>query len=1068
MMATGGPDGRSQDGGGGESDAPRTFASSRDNGLENILTELNHWTAAHMSVDGESINEESSCLFHLQSSSFETSGISLSFLLSGQYRFSLQCPFGYPNHTEHFYIPEADKNIKLWANALNEYLLDAPHMLSLSQILDKASSIHWNDRRESTSNSEDECECNMDEDEEAETEMPALSGDELFTTEWELTAARKKKRWATKEKEVREKLKAKVGPSGAEANAFHLTGQEKDQAKQIFTSSAASGILTNDLLKILEKHKQGGFTADAVDDNIYQWCIRLFDFQPDSGLHSDLMILQEKFGYNFIELQLDFAIDLYPFYPPLVKVIRPRLQGSMMQRVTNMEMLKLSYWNPAKDMRSILLDIKQFLQQWARLQVDSERNDPKRYPYGSYVDIEHHLLRLALVSEVNPRANFKYHIDVERLPAMKPSTSLKSLMLSSPADVANHDDHYYAKDQKRRDEYWAAGVGFGHHNRPEWDIRAYVAAQKEKDKQIESVLHKILHELKVLYANHAPQLKPRSSHHMAHGCAAAGLKDGGSSSGVGSNSSGCTSGSSSNSSSEHLMVCVGVEEGSDGCVVNMDQSDCIVDPVADVYNILEGSALVPFTEQYLKTDSFLEICRHTAVYRVIVDIIKEIALQPQLVPLLGRLTNQQESVYQHLSNLEQKANTLLHHICKAGNGCIPKPPKREGHTASKRSKERTNSPQEHPHMPGGDSHGAATAEEKLAREFQSLFKDVSEAFRRLNIDPHRPAESENHLTDGHGNDVAHVEPPQEVMDISIVSDQHILEGKYKMVMGDLQFQACTFDVDAPNSHHFAKVFKKQEALSQAQIFRIAQELTSLAISLPLNLCSAIFLRTDDDKLTLMKALITGPEDTPYSGGCFQFDIFFPSGYPKVPPMVNLQTTGSGTVRFNPNLYNCGKVCLSLLGTWDGQQGEQWNETTSTILQVLVSIQSLILVPEPYFNEPGYEQEIGTEAGDKHSAEYNLDIRINTIKHAMIGQLQNPSTGFEDVIRAHFFLKKERLLEEVEEWMRTSKSTKLERAVQNLRSELHKLEPPPKLVNLLNTPSAAATATVTLATLQIPS
>jgi len=40
-------------------------------------------------------------------------------------------------------------------------------------------------------------------------------------------------------------------------------------------------------------------------------------------------------------------------------------------------------------------------------------------------------------------------------------------------------------------------------------------------------------------------------------------------------------------------------------------------------------------------------------------------------------------------------------------------------------------------------------------------------------------------------------------------------------------------------------------------------------------------------------------------------------------------------------------------------------------QVLVSIQSLILVPEPYFNEPGYEQEIGTEAGEKHSAEYNL-------------------------------------------------------------------------------------------------
>lgn len=68
-----------------------------------------------------------------------------------------------------------------------------------------------------------------------------------------------------------------------------------------------------------------------------------------------------------------------------------------MQRVTNMEMLKLSYWNPAKDMKSILVDIKHFLQQWARIEATSERNDRRRYPYGSYVDIEHHLLRLALV-----------------------------------------------------------------------------------------------------------------------------------------------------------------------------------------------------------------------------------------------------------------------------------------------------------------------------------------------------------------------------------------------------------------------------------------------------------------------------------------------------------------------------------------------------------------------------------------------------------------------------------------------------------------------------------------------
>ena len=51
------------------------------------------------------------------------------------------------------------------------------------------------------------------------------------------------------------------------------------------------------------------------------------------------------------------------------------------------------------------------------------------------------------------------------------------------------------------------------------------------------------------------------------------------------------------------------------------------------------------------------------------------------------------------------------------------------------------------------------------------------------------------------------------------------------------------------------------------------------------------------------------------------------------PQVNLQTTGRGSVRFNPNLYNCGKVCLSLLGTWPGQKEEMWNEKASTFLQV---------------------------------------------------------------------------------------------------------------------------------------
>jgi len=56
--------------------------------------------------------------------------------------------------------------------------------------------------------------------------------------------------------------------------------------------------------------------------------------------------------------------------------------------------------------------------------------------------------------------------------------------------------------------------------------------------------------------------------------------------------------------------------------------------------------------------------------------------------------------------------------------------------------------------------------------------------------------------------------------------------------------------------------------------------------------------------------MTGPADTPYANGCFEFDVYFPVDYPNSPPLINLETTGNHTIRFNPNLYNDGKVSFT--------------------------------------------------------------------------------------------------------------------------------------------------------------
>jgi ubiquitin-protein ligase len=37
-------------------------------------------------------------------------------------------------------------------------------------------------------------------------------------------------------------------------------------------------------------------------------------------------------------------------------------------------------------------------------------------------------------------------------------------------------------------------------------------------------------------------------------------------------------------------------------------------------------------------------------------------------------------------------------------------------------------------------------------------------------------------------------------------------------------------------------------------------------------------------LLQVRCIISGPQDTPYEGGLFVFDVYFPPGYPNVPPL----------------------------------------------------------------------------------------------------------------------------------------------------------------------------------------
>lgn len=75
-----------------------------------------------------------------------------------------------------------------------------------------------------------------------------------------------------------------------------------------------------------------------------------------------------------------------------------------------------------------------------------------------------------------------------------------------------------------------------------------------------------------------------------------------------------------------------------------------------------------------------------------------------------------------------------------------------------------------------------------------------------------------------------------------------------------------------------------------------------------------------------------------------------------------------------------------------------------MVQVLISIQSMILVDDPYFNEPGYESSRGSAHGKSANDAYNRQQQHNTLRYAILPALKHPDPCFVDVIKyAHLLL-----------------------------------------------------------------
>ncbi|KAJ6621581.1 hypothetical protein B0H10DRAFT_2016484 [Mycena sp. CBHHK59/15] len=201
---------------------------------------------------------------------------------------------------------------------------------------------------------------------------------------------------------------------------------------------------------------------------------------------------------------------------------------------------------------------------------------------------------------------------------------------------------------------------------------------------------------------------------------------------------------------------------------------------------------------------------------------------------------------------------------------------------------------------------------------------------------------------------------------------------------------------APQDHAYYNSPPAQP--SKSFLGRLTREYRVLASSLP----DSILVRTYEDRTDLLRSLIIGPENTPYEDAPFVIDWMLDSNFPHSPPIAHFLSWTNGNGRVNPNLYEEGKVCLSILGTWAGDRNEIWSAGRSSLLQAFVSIQGLVLVKEPWFCEPAYEKLRGTEEGIVNSRLYNEKAYV--LSRGFVRRaLELPPGGLESEIEWLYYL-----------------------------------------------------------------
>ena len=652
-----------------------------------------------------------------------------------------------------------------------------------------------------------------------------------------------KKRWELKEVQLREEkaeeqLKS-IFPNRAPNN--------------IFSSAASSKILTNDLLSFMKSPVDLGYQVNVVDDNIHHWTVKLAGFHPGTELCTDLAILDSKFGYNSVEIEMTFAVDLFPFYPPIVTIVRPRFEGFMLGKIASLKCLQLSNWDPLIGVKNCIENIRKELEFNGRLLIDHPLNGLENN--SAYSKLEHQLLKLGIVCEVKPRAFYdnKLYIgagaDADNnntvtnkmdcgFLAKTRNSAASMLDIHVPAlkedipDPEVPEEEKVEQDAKRQKKHWAKGTGYGSgNNEVKWDVAAFEAAKVEKDRLQIVLLKDIAEQIKI---HTQPQLLPDTDTQKDAKSESKELKE----------------------LKEHKEF-----------------------DVSQLYQVVEESCLLPYIQQFVQTDSLLELQRHLEINLQAFAILELLSTDDSLKPLLNIGINQNighiVSLRESCDAMEKKISTYFRTISSSHGGI-------KVYSGTKADKNEVTEIKDIDKL-RKSAHKDDLIFMQYLLQVLKLVQSAVNSVDQMDISTLNNIYKEKQETNG-STMKANISGSGSGKNENNNENENSPEQEYKDAMLDLQYDEVE---DLPSFHYSKQASKVGVAATlKERTKRLAQEHADLSHSLPLSLSSSVWVRVSTDRMDMMQSIISGPEGTPYESGLFLFDTYF-VGKSKIEGSVSL-------------------------------------------------------------------------------------------------------------------------------------------------------------------------------------